>query len=153
MIPFRVMTCLDESAAAYHVVQHRQDTTAKEAAADTRTPTWAFAKSVLVLADGRFVLVVLPASEMVDFAKLREALGAREVHLASESSMLKLFPDCELGAEPPMGNLYNLPVFVSDSIPRDEEITFNAGTHTEAIRMRYRDFERIVQPRVVDCAA
>lgn len=153
MVPLRLVSMLDQGNAAYHIVHHRQDATAREAAADTQTPEQAFAKSVVTIADGQFVLVVLAASEMINFTKLREAIGAREVHLASESSMRELFPDCEIGAEPPMGNLYDLPVYVSDQIAHDETITFNGGTHTEAIRMAYKDFARLVQPRVIDCAA
>jgi Ala-tRNA(Pro) deacylase len=91
----------------------------------------------------------MPAHRKVDFAKAQELLHG-EVTLAAEERIAELFPDCEVGAEPPFGNLYNLPVYVSPELTRDEFITFNAGTHHEAIKMRYADFERLVKPEELD---
>jgi Ala-tRNA(Pro) deacylase len=149
----RVTSLLDRQGVAYRVVHHRQDFTAQKTAQDTNTPGWEFAKAVIVSADGDDVMVVLPAPRHVDLAKVKEALGARKAHLVEEHRIRLLFPDCELGAEPPFGNLYNMPVYVSPELSNDEYITFNAGTHMEAIRMRYDDFAELVHPVAADLAA
>ena len=92
---------------------------------------------------------MLPASYKVDLEGLQAATGAGHVELASEEEFKNLFPNCEVGAMPPFGNLYDMDVYVAETLTEDEEIAFNAGTHTELIRLRYDDFERLVQPRVL----
>jgi Ala-tRNA(Pro) deacylase len=94
-------------------------------------------------------MVVVPGSKHVDFRALKTALGANEVVLAHEHQFAHVFPDCEVGAMPPFGNLYNLPVFVDESLAEDAEIAFNAGSHRELLRLAYRDFANLVKPRLV----
>jgi Ala-tRNA(Pro) deacylase len=94
-------------------------------------------------------MTVLPASYKVDFGLLQEAVGASKAELASEQEFQDMFPGCEIGAMPPFGNLYGMEVFVDESLCEDEEIAFNAGSHTELIRLSYKDFEKLVKPKVV----
>ncbi len=94
-------------------------------------------------------MIVIPASSQVDLERLKEAVGSRDVELAAEREFKDEFPDCEVGAMPPFGNLYGMKVFVSQALREDEEIAFNAGSHTELIRLSYQDFERLVRPTPV----
>ena len=107
----------------------------------------------MVRLDGDLALAVVPASYRVDFDHLRDATGAKSVDLAAESEFRDRFPGCELGAMPPFGNLYGMKTFVAASLADDEGIAFNAGTHTELIRMSFGDFERLVQPQVLEISA
>jgi len=93
-------------------------------------------------------MAVLPASYQIDFIKFRKLVDSEDVELASEEEFKYLFPDCEIGAMPPFGNLYDMPVFVAESLAEDEEIDFNAGTHRELIRIKYKDFEKLVKPKL-----
>ena len=145
----RLHDLLDRSGVSYEILHHHTDFRAKTTAADTHTPPREFAKSVILWIDGQYALAVLPASHFLSEAKLARSLGAKVVRLATEFEMADLCPDCDVGAAPPFGNLYDLPVYVSPIIARDENITFNAGTHEDAVRMTYADYERLVQPRVV----
>lgn len=140
---------LDQHGVKYVVITHSKAFTMQEIAATTHIPGKELAKTVVVNIDGRLAMAVLPASQKVDLELLREELGAREVTLAKEREFRDHFPDCEPGAMPPFGNLYDLDVYVADTLAEDEEIAFNAGSHTELVRMAYRDFEGLVQPRVV----
>ncbi|RMD99165.1 MAG: deacylase [Calditrichaeota bacterium] len=149
-MPKAIEAFLNEHAVAYEVIHHRRDYTAQETAADTHTPGKTFAKTVLVYADGRFYMTVLPATHQLDFEKLKTALGAKELRLASEAEIEKLCPDCEVGGMPPFGNYYNLPVYVSHLLQNNSQITFNAGTHEDVLRMSYTDFEDLVKPTVTD---
>ena len=146
----RLKSFLEDRHVDYQTLQHVVDFTAQETAADTHTPGVEFAKTVLIEVDGRPALAVLPAHHKVDTERLRTALGAHDVHLADELTMGELCPDCDAGAIPPFGNLYDLPVFLSEAMTEDEKITFNAGTHRTALRMRFKDYEDLVHPRVVD---
>ncbi len=148
----RLRRFLDAEGVAYHVIHHRRDYQAAEVAADTDTPAAAFAKTVFVWVDGQPAMAVVPAGVDVALTRLRKALGARDVRVARESDTHELCPDCETGAAPPFGNLYDLPVYVSSTLALDEEITFNGGSHEDAVRMKYCDFERLVHPRVVPLA-
>jgi Ala-tRNA(Pro) deacylase len=148
----RLLRYLDEHGVEYAVLHHPRDFRASSTAVDTQTPPEEFAKTVFLKVDGAYALAVVPASRSVALRRLRRALGAREVELASEEEVARLCPDCEVGAAPPFGGLYGLPVYVSAALSRDERITFNAGSHTDAIRMGYRDFEKLVQPRVLQIA-
>jgi Ala-tRNA(Pro) deacylase len=111
------------------------------------------AKTVMVKLDGTMAMVVLPASRHVDFPLLRAATGAREAELASEDEFRDMFPECELGAMPPFGNLYDMDVFVTASLMHEEEMAFNAGSHTELIRMPTAEFKRLVKPKVMRFSA
>jgi len=108
------------------------------------------AKVVIVKVDERFVMTVLPANWSVDLHRLRNVFLTHHVRLATEHEITGLFPDCELGAMPPFGNLYGLPVYVDRSLTEDLEIVFQAGTHSDAIRMRYMDFAALVCPVVAE---
>lgn len=140
---------LDSNGVKYVTISHSPAYTAQEIAASAHIPGKELAKTVIVKVDGKMAMAVLPASSQVDFQRLREATGAEQVELAREEEFKDLFPGCEVGAMPPFGNLYNLDVYVTASLTEDEEIAFNAGSHTELIRMAYRDFERLVKPKVV----
>jgi Ala-tRNA(Pro) deacylase len=145
----RLEQLLEQQEVEYETVYHPTDYTAMKAAADTHTPPSEFAKTVILRVDGRLVMAVLPASESVALSRAREALEAEKVEVAHEDELRGLCPDSELGAWPPFGSLYGLPVYVSPSLAEDEEITFNAGSHDHAIRVAYADYERIEQPEVV----
>lgn len=148
----RLTKFLDQNEVEYQLIHHRTDFTARETAADTGTPPAEFAKTVFVCVDHHFAMAVLPASDLLSEEKLRLALGANAVELASEEEIADLCPDCELGAAPPFGNLYGLAVYVSPALEQDEQITFNAGSHEEAIRISYREFKRLVEPEVLPLA-
>lgn len=149
-IPRRLEVLLKEHDVAFKPLIHPEAYTAQEVAAAMHVKGKELAKAVIVKTDGRFVMAVLPASSLVDFQKLKEFLGEKDVHLASEEEFRSLFPDCETGAEPPFGNLYDVDTVVDRTLTLDEEIYFNAGTHYEAVEMRYRDYEELVHPRVAD---
>ncbi len=104
----------------------------------------------MINVDGDIAMAVLPATDRVDLPLLREITGSGKTRLATEREFQDLFPDCEIGAMPPFGNLYGLDVYVASSLTEDEEIAFNAGSHTELIKLSYADFERLVMPKVVD---
>jgi len=145
----RLQAFLDDNQVKYVVITHSRAFTAQEVAAATHIPGKELAKSVIVEIDGEMAMAVLPGSQRVDVHMLRDAVGAREVTLARESGFRDRFPECDLGAMPPFGNLYGMPVYVADSLAEDEEIAFNAGSHTELVKLSYRDFERLVQPRTM----
>ncbi len=143
---------LDSQTVAYEVQTHRQAFTAQEVAAAEHIPGIQVAKVVMLRSGGEFVMVVLPAPFHIDLGRARAALGKPDLVLASEQEFAGLFPKCEPGAMPPFGNLYNLPVWVDESLSKDEKIVFNAGTHTQTVKMRYADFNRLVKPRIASLA-
>ncbi len=145
----KLISFLDEHGKKYVVMTHSQAYTAQEVAAAAHIPGKEMAKTVMVKVDGDMKLVVLPSTYDVDFEALKKALGAAEVELASEDEFENLFPDCELGAIPPFGNMFDIDTLVADSLTEDEEIAFNAGTHKELIKMNYSDFEELAQPRIL----
>jgi Ala-tRNA(Pro) deacylase len=144
---------LDDQRIKYVTISHSPAYTAQEIAGLAHVPGKELAKTVMVKIDGRMAMAVLPASYQIDFDLLWEATGARTVELASEKEFSDMFPGCEVGAMPPFGNLYNMEVFVAESLAEDEEIAFNAGSHIELIRLAYEDFERLVQPDVLKFSA
>jgi Ala-tRNA(Pro) deacylase len=145
----RLKEFLDEHQVKYVVISHSRAFTTQEIAAATHIPGKDLAKTVIVEIDGRTAMAVLPGSQKVDLALLRDALGAERVALAKEGAFKDRFPECDLGAMPPFGNLYGMPVYVADSLTEDEEIAFNAGSHDQLVKLAYRDFERLVQPEVM----
>ena len=126
--------------------------TAQEVAATQHVNGQYVAKSVVVRTGDGWALCVLPAPRKLDFQKAATALKTRELRLAHETELAKLFPDVEVGAEPPFGNLYDMPTLVDEALTVDEEIVFPAGTHRESLRMKYADYARLVQPTVADLA-
>jgi len=139
---------LDENKVKYVTIKHSSAYTAQEIAAKTHVSGKNFAKTVMVKVDRKMVMTVLPASYQVDFTLLEEVFGTYHVSLATESEFKYIFPDCEVGAMPPFGNLYDMEVFVAETLAEDNEIAFNAGNHTEMIKLKYADFARLVEPRV-----
>lgn len=140
---------LDSENVQYLVISHSPAFTAQQIAASAHVKGRELAKTVMVRIDGHLAMAVLPASQKVDLDRLREAAGADQVELASEREFRDYFPDCDLGAMPPFGNLYGLEVYVADGLTEDDEIAFNAGSFTELVRMSYGDFERLVHPTVL----
>ena len=146
----RLESYLRDNKVPFQVVHHPLAYTAQEVAASEHIPGQKLAKVVILMAGGKLAMLAIPAPSRVDLGKTAAALGVKEVRLAREDEFADFFPDCEVGAMPPFGNLYNVPVYVDTSLARDEEIVFQAGTHTDTIAMAYREFERLVQPRVGD---
>jgi Ala-tRNA(Pro) deacylase len=153
MVAKKLRDFLDQNKVKYVAVTHSPAYTAQEVAASAHIPGKELAKTVVVKVDGQLAMAVLPASCHVAFDLLAEAVGATNVELASESEFRDRFGECEVGAMPPFGNLYNMEVVVAEDLAEDEEIAFNAGSHTELIRMAYADFERLVRPKVIKFAA
>jgi Ala-tRNA(Pro) deacylase len=144
---------LDRERVKYVTLTHSRAYTAQEIAASAHIPGRELAKTVMVKLDGRMAMAVLPASFKIDFDRLKEAAGAKSVGLATEDEFKGMFPDCEVGAMPPFGNLYGMEVYVAERLVEDDEIAFNAGSHTELIRLSYKDFSRLVKPKVVRFSA
>lgn len=140
---------LNANGVSHIVIKHPLAFTATSVAGAAHIPGKEMAKVVVVNLDGKPALAVTPADRKVDLERLRKAAGATSVELTSEREFTADFPGCEVGAMPPFGNLYGLEVFVDPHLAADPEIAFNAGTHTELIRMAYKDFERLVHPRLV----
>lgn len=149
-IPLTVKTRLDREHVHYDVLPHSQAFRAVAIAQTLHVPERQMAKVVIVKVKTQFVTTVLPATWNVDLHGLRKIFGTHRVRLATEEEIARLFPDCELGAMPPLGTLYGLPVYVDRSLTGDEEIVFEGGTHSEAIRMRYWDFAALVFPVVAE---
>lgn len=143
---------LDKHGIKYVTISHSTAYTAQEIAASAHIRGKELAKTVIVKIDGKMAMAVLPASYMVDLDLLRKATGASRVELAAEHEFKDNFPGCHIGAMPPFGNLYGMEVFAEEDLSQDEEIAFNAGSHTELIKLKYNDFVRLVQPKVLKLA-
>jgi Ala-tRNA(Pro) deacylase len=145
----RLKRFLDEQKVSYQTLLHREVFTAQEVAQASHVPGLQLAKVLLVRADGTgYLMVVLPAPCRLDLAALRHVTGKHKLSLASEEEIGRLFPDCEVGAMPPFGNLYNLPVYIDACFPRTREFVFQAGNHHEVVRMDYDDYGRLISPSV-----
>jgi len=144
---------LDINRVKYVVISHSVAYTAAGIAALTHIPGRELAKTVIVKMDGVLAMAVVSASQLVDLAFLKTATGARNVELATEAEFKERFPDCEVGAMPPFGNLYGMPVYAEQSLSNDKEIAFNAGSHRELVRLAWEDFEKLVQPKLLPVAA
>jgi Ala-tRNA(Pro) deacylase len=144
----RLETYLGEHHVPYDVQQHRTAYTAQELAATEHVPGKTVAKVVIGRADGRLAMFVLPAPVKLDYDRAARAVGVAKVELAGENELRAAFPDCEVGAMPPFGNLYGVPMCVDTHLAEDEFIVFAAGTHTTTIKVRYADYERLVLPHV-----
>jgi Ala-tRNA(Pro) deacylase len=145
-IPASIERFVRDSGVAYTPIHHRVAFTAQEEAAATHVPGREWAKTVVCIADGMPILVVLPAHFRVDLYALRTMLSAREVRLAAEHEFSTLYPECETGAMAPFGALYNQAVFVDESLASDPYVVFNAGTHVDAMRMKFSDFLKLAKP-------
>jgi Ala-tRNA(Pro) deacylase len=144
---------LDENQVRYVSIRHSPAYTAQEIAASAHIPGRELAKTVMVKIDGTMAMAVLAAPRRLDLELLRRAAGANSVTLADEQEFSSTFPDCEPGAMPPLGNLYDLKVYVDQALREDRQIAFNAGSHAELIQMDYRQFEQLVQPVVANLSA
>lgn len=143
MISTRLQEYLTNSDVDYSISVHRPAYTAVETALRDHTPARHMAKTVVFVADDAYGMAVLPASMHVDGLLLREAVGATTLRLASESELMRLFPDVEVGAMPPFANLYGVPVYIDEHLASLHEVAFNAGSHAEAIHMRMHDLIRL----------
>ena len=143
---------LDRNQVPYDVVDHREAFTAQEVAEVEHIPGMELAKVVILRGGATYLMAVLPAPYRVDLDRAASTFGKKDLRLATEDEFKGLFPHCEPGAMPPFGNLFNLPVYVDQTLARDEQIVFNAGTHTQTVKMRYADFVRLVRPTVASFA-
>ena len=144
----RVKEFLDNQKVPYAHHVHPTAYTAQEVAAEEHIPGKEMAKTVILKIGDRLAMVVLPASSRLNLEAARGLVGNAEARLASELEFTGLFADCDVGAMPPFGNLYGVPVYVDATLAEDDEIVFNAGTHQDTIRMKYADFARLVHPSV-----
>jgi Ala-tRNA(Pro) deacylase len=145
-----VMEYLDKAGVRYQTSEHVPVYSAQGLAAAEHESGKFVAKPVIVKADGRFLMCVLPANMRIDLEKLKSQLDADSVSLADEQDFEGLFPGCELGAEPPFGNLFDLPTVIDKTLEKDDHILFQAGTHARAARLNMADYRSLVHPRVLD---
>jgi Ala-tRNA(Pro) deacylase len=143
---------LDANHAEYTHTVHPLAYTAREVASAEHLPNREVAKTVVVFADEGYHMIVVPANRLVDFQEVRVTLGFTHARLATEQELAQLFPDCELGAMPPLGSLYGLPVYLDSSLAAEETIAFNGGTHCDVVRMRTDEYRALVHPTVVSLA-
>jgi Ala-tRNA(Pro) deacylase len=150
-IPSRLIEFLNQNKVRYEILHHPEAFTAQELAAIEHIKGKQHAKVVMVKANGAFLMTVLPADHRVDLEKLDRIVGKRTA-LATEAEFKTLFPDCAVGSMPPLGALYGLETYVDRSLSENDTIVFEAGTHSDAIQMRYDDFARLANARVADFA-
>lgn len=148
----RLKQFLDNENVKYVTISHSLAYTAQGIAALTHIPGKDLAKTVVVKLGNTMAMAVLPASCHLDVELLRKASGAQTVEIATEMEFQDKFPDCETGAMPPFGNLYDMKVFADEILARDSEIAFNAGSHRELVRLAWEDYARLVQPKIVPLA-
>jgi Ala-tRNA(Pro) deacylase len=148
-IPKRLIDCLNENKAQYEILHHAEAVTAQRIAQAEHVKGRHHAKVVIVKSGDQHLMMVLPADHQIDLKKAEKTIG-NAVSLGKEEEFKSLFPDCAIGAMPPFGNLYNLATYVDKHLAEQDYIVFEAGTHTDAIRMNYRDYEKIVKPKVAD---
>lgn len=141
---------LDENHVRYVTIRHSIAYTAQQIAESAHVPGEELAKTVMVTLDGRLAMAVLRATDKVDLDLLRGAAGANDAELATEVQFQGRFPGIEVGAMPPFGNLFDMPVYVDEALTHDARIAFNAGTHSELIQLDYTDFERLVKPVIAN---
>jgi Ala-tRNA(Pro) deacylase len=148
-IPKRLIDCLNENRVQYEILHHPEAVTAQRIAQAEHVKGRHHAKVVLIKSGEQHLMMVVPADHQIDLEKAEKALG-KPTSLAKEQEFKSLFPDCAIGAMPPFGNLYDLPTYVHKDLAEQDYIVFEAGTHTDAIKMSYRDYEKIVKPKVED---
>ena len=146
-IPKRLIDCLDENKVNYEILRHQEAVTAQRSAEAEHVKGRHHAKVVMLKSGGQHLMAVLPAEHLIDLEKLATSVG-KDVSFESEQEFESLFPDCAVGAMPPFGNLYGVPTYVDKSLAEEDYIVFEAGTHTEAIKLSYHDYEKIVKPQV-----
>lgn len=149
MLSPRLHHFLDERHAPYTTLTHPRTITAQQTADAAHVRNRDFAKTVMLKVDGELSMLVMPAAYRADLTRLSRALGGRGVELASEAEFKDVFSDCEVGAMPPFGHLYGMPVYVDSRLTGEAEIAFNAGSHTDVVRMPYTEFERLAEPELL----
>jgi len=147
-IPQRIRDYLDSQDVPYEQLHHSQAFTAQEVAHSLHISGKRCAKTVVVNGDGKLVMALIPASNRLNLQEFRAVLEVSRLEMVPESELVKLFPDCDLGAIPPFGNLYGVDVWVDRAVSDSEEIVFCAGTHEDCIRMKYSDFAKLSKPRL-----
>jgi Ala-tRNA(Pro) deacylase len=150
-IPRRLIDCLDQNNVQYEILHHSEAVTAQRIAQAEHVKGRHQAKVVMIKSDDQHFMMVLPSDHHIDLEKVEKVVG-KPVSLAPESEFKSLFSDAAVGAMPPFGNLYGLATYVDKSLPEQDYIVFEAGTHTDGIKMSYRDYETIVKPKVADLA-
>lgn len=145
----KLKSMLDESQVKYVTINHSKAYTAQEIAASAHIKGDEFAKTVILKIDGKMAMAVLPASYTIDFLELDQLGLGERVRLANEMEFKDKFPECEVGAMPPFGNLWDMPVYTAESLMKDVEIAFNSGTHKEVIKMKTEDYVKLVQPQTL----
>jgi Ala-tRNA(Pro) deacylase len=148
-IPKQLINCLNESGVAYEILQHPEAVTAQRVAEVEHIKARHQAKVVMVKSNGNHVMAVVPADRRIDLQKVEKITG-KQASLETEVDFKSIFLDCAVGAMPPFGNLYGLPTYVDERLAREDYIVFEAGTHTDAIKLKYTDYEKIVKPEVAD---
>ncbi|MBN2424063.1 MAG: YbaK/EbsC family protein [Calditrichaceae bacterium] len=149
MVSKKLQNYLDSHHTHYVAISHSPAYTAQEIAARAHVPGHELAKTVILKIDGKLAMAVLPADYIIDLDLVKKSLKAKKVEFADEEEFKYTFPDCEIGAMPPFGNLYDIDTFVAKSLSDDESISFNAGNHKELIRIPYKEYEQLVHPRVI----
>lgn len=149
MLSARLKEYLEQNHVSYEKISHPLAYTAQETAELTHISGKEFAKTVIVKADQKMIMVVIPANQRIDLKALKTSLGATSIEIASESEFSQSFPGCDIGAMPALGNLYGVDVIADQKLTEDKEISFNAGTHTDLIKLKYTDFENLVHPKVM----
>ena len=150
MVVKKLENYLEQNHVWYEKITHPRTYTAQETAASAHIKGKELAKSVMIKLDGETALAVLPAYLKVDFKRIKEISGAKKIMLAMEEDIEEIFPDCTIGAMPPFGNLYQVPVYADSTLENDEDIAFNAGSHMELIKMHFKDFNKLVHPKIHD---
>lgn len=143
----RIEQYLKEKGVRYEVLHHARAFTAQRVAQAEHIPGKMQAKVVVLHGNGKFYMAALPASHHVDFEMFKKVVG-HACQLATEAEFKDFFPDCEVGAMPPFGHFYNLPVLTDASLEEDDEIVFQAGTHTESVKMAWNDYVRLQRPTI-----
>jgi Ala-tRNA(Pro) deacylase len=152
MTAARVIEYLNSQKVKYTILKHATAYTAQEVAASASVPGDQLAKAVMVKLDGEMAMVVLSATCRVNFDHLKKTLKVKKAKLATEREFTKLLPDCEGGATPPFGNLYDMKVYLDEALTEQEMITFSAGSHTELIQLKSKDFVKLVKPEIFPCS-
>lgn len=149
-ISTKIREYLEKESVKFETAEHPLAYTATEVAGTQHVPGKQMVKSVIVKTNGTFLMCVLPAIHLLDFEKLKKIVSSQDLKLADESDLKNLFPEYELGAEPPFGHLYGLKVYADKLLEEDDEIVFNAGTHTDVVKIKYDDFKRLVNPTIAE---
>lgn len=143
----RIANYLKDHHVPYEIIKHKPVYTAQEIAAEAHIPGDSLLKVVILKMDNKLIMLLESANKKIDMEDFAKRLGATRVELAHEYEFEEIFPECDVGAMPPFGDLFNIDVYIDDAIGNQEEIAFNAGNHSELIRMRFSDFERLVKPK------